>query len=109
MKRLLIFIMICFCCATLSAQSRVYCEIVEKQALGKKVKVMIDFGQKRKRSKAAQTLVNERGKEIAFNSKIDALNHMDSLGWNFLQAYTVVSGSSGGQWLNIKRDTLALV
>lgn len=95
MKRLLICIMICFCCATLSAQSRVFCEIVEKQALGKKVKVMIDFGQKRKRSKAAQTLVNESGKEIAFNSKIDALNHMDSLGWNFLQAYTVVSGSSG--------------
>ena len=63
--------------------------------MGKKVKVMIDFGQKRKKSKAAQTLVNERGKEIAFNSKIDALNHMDSLGWNFLQAYTVVSGSSG--------------
>lgn len=95
MRRLLIFIMLCFCCATLFAQGRVYCEIVERKTMGKKVKVMIDFGQKRKLRPSQQTLVDESGKEIVFNSKIDALNHMDSLGWRFLQAYTVVSGSSG--------------
>ena len=94
MKRLLILIALCLCSTNLFAQNRVYCEIVERNPSSKKVKVIIDFGQKREKGKTSQTLVNDKGEIVIFNPKIDALNYMDSLGWNFLQAYTVVSGGS---------------
>ncbi len=108
MRRLLILMVLCLCAANLSAQNRVYCEIVERTISSKKVNVIIDFGQKRQKWRiTAQTLVDNNGEKIVFNSKIDALNHMDSLGWNFLQAYTVVNGdddstSSTIHWLLYK-------
>ena len=80
---------------SLSDQNRVFCEIVERGASGKSVKVNIDFGQKREKAERQQSLVDKNGKNIIFNSKIDALNYMHSLGWEFLQAYTEVSGSDG--------------
>jgi hypothetical protein len=95
MKKILFTIASLLLCANLTAQNRVYCEIVEPAQLGKKVKIIIDFGQERKKSKAQQTLVNKNGEEIQFNSKIDALNYMTTLGWNFVQAYTVATGSGG--------------
>lgn len=95
-KRLLSLIILSLCSASLVAQNRVYCEIVERAFFAKKsIKVTIDFGQKREKGKASQTLVDDKGEMIVFNSKIDALNHMGNLGWNFLQAYTVVGGSDG--------------
>lgn len=95
MKRFLITIILCLCSLNLFAQNRVYCEIVEKTPLiGKKVKVIVDFGQIREKGKISQALVDDEGEVINFNSKIDALNFMDRLGWNFLQAYTVVDGGS---------------
>lgn len=95
MKRLLTLIVFGLFTITLFAQSRVYCEIVERRSLGKKVKVIVDFGQKRQKNTKAQTLVDENGNMVIFNSKIDALNYLDGLGWNFLQAYTEVNGSDG--------------
>ncbi|MBQ5753640.1 MAG: hypothetical protein IIV91_05500 [Alistipes sp.] len=82
--------------ASLYAQNRVYCEIVERAIpLSKNKKITIDFGQKREKAMSQQSLVDENGENLIFNSKIDALNHMNKLGWEFLQAYTVVSGSNG--------------
>lgn len=95
MKRLILSTLAALFAISLNAQNRVFCEIVEMNAPGKSVKVIIDFGQKRKRNPKQQSLVDESGKSIHFNSKIDALNHMSSLGWQFLQAYTVVHGSDG--------------
>ena len=95
MKRLILSALAALFAITLNAQNRVFCEIVEMNAPGKSVKVIIDFGQKRKRNPKQQSLVDESGKSIHFNSKIDALNHMNSLGWQFLQAYTEVHGSDG--------------
>ena len=97
MKRLIVFAAACLCSAQLFAQHKVYCEIVEQKKLnGKQVNITIDFGQKRDSSRSSsQQLVDETGEVIIFNSKIDALNYMDRLGWNFLQAYTSVHGSNG--------------
>ena len=93
MKRFLITIILCLCSLNLLAQNRVYCEIVEQEHLrGKKVKIIVDFGQIQEKAKDSQVLVDDNGEIVAFNSKIDALNFMDSLGWNFLQAYTAVKG-----------------
>jgi hypothetical protein len=95
MKRILLIIALCLCSLSLQAQNKVYCEIIESNIIGRKVKVMIDFGQRREISSNARTLVDDQGEVLTFNSKIDALNFLDKLGWNFLQAYTVVNGSSG--------------
>ena len=95
MKRVIIFLLATICTTTVYAQNRVYCEIVEPAQLGKKVKIIIDFGQEREKSKGQQALVNKDGEIIKFNSKIDALNYMTTLGWDFVQAYTVATGSGG--------------
>ena len=39
-------------------------------------------------------LVDSTGKDIKFNSMIDALNYLTQFGWRFAQAYVVPSGSS---------------
>ncbi len=93
-KSILLGIFMLLACS-LSAQNRVFCEIVEQSKYNKKVKVIIDFGQEREKSKNKQTIVDESGNPIQFNSKIDALNYMSALGWEFVQAYTIARGSDG--------------
>ena len=110
MKRVILSAVAALFIFTLSAQSMVFCEIVERKTKGKSVKVAIDFGQKREKTEKQQSLVDENGENIIFNSKIDALNYMHSLGWEFLQAYTEVSGSDGDahsqiHWLLYKDTT----
>ena len=95
MNRVIIFLLAVICTTTIYAQNKVYCEIVEPAQIGKKVKIIIDFGQEREKNKGQQVLVNKKGEIIQFNSKIDALNYMTTLGWDFVQAYTVATGGSG--------------
>ena len=74
------------------AQNRVFCEIVEQAISFKKsTKVTIDFGQKREKALRKQSMVDENGNNLIFNSKIDALNHMIKLGWEFLQVAMVIA------------------
>lgn len=73
--------------------SKIYCELLGTQALlSKKVTVSVDFGQRSKLF-SNDTLVDENGKAIVFNSMVDAMNYMGSLGWEFEQAYIVTIGS----------------
>jgi hypothetical protein len=96
MKKLIMIVVAILFSTILYAQNRVYCEIVEyAMAFSKEKKITIDFGQKREKATRQQLLVDENGESLIFNSKIDALNYMNRLGWEFLQAYTVVSGSDG--------------
>lgn len=96
MKRFVLVAVMCLWSLSSFSQGKVYCEIIERNPNSKKVKVIIDFGQKREKNLKSQTLVDEKGNVVIFNSKIDALNYMDTLGWNFMQAYTIVEGSSYG-------------
>lgn len=74
-------------------QHKVYCELLGLQKLlSQKVIVSVDFGQEQKLF-SNQTLVDENGKNITFNSMVDAMNFMGELGWEFEQAYTVTMGS----------------
>ena len=91
MRKWILLIVMCLIAADLSAQNKVFCEIVESNPNSKKVKVVVDFGQKREKSKAQQKLVNEDGELRIFNSEIDALNYMSELGWEFVQAYVFTS------------------
>ena len=89
MKKLLFLFMAVLACNYVIAQQKVYCEIVGTQKFAKsQVTVGIDFGQ----------LVGDDGKPLSFNSMVDAMNYMGSLGWEFEQAYVVtMPGMGGGQ------------
>ena len=76
-----------------SAQGKVYCELLGSQGLlSKKVTVQIDFGQQTKFF-SDNRLVDEKGNVIVFNSMVDAMNYMGTMGWEFEQAYVVTLGS----------------
>lgn len=91
-------------------QARKYsCEIkgVEK-GLSNGLKIVFDFGESSVYSvwsglKSKQQLVDENGKEIDFNSMVDAANYMSEKGWNFQQAYTsVYAGNVIQHWIFYK-------
>jgi hypothetical protein len=78
------------------AAKRVYAELsCEGQLFSTKVKVSIDFGQSTSwlSSMSESRLVDRNGKDIKFNSMIDALNYLAQFGWRFAQAYVVPRGT----------------
>lgn len=106
MKKLLFLFMAVLACNYVIAQQKVYCEIVGTQKFAKsQVTVGIDFGQEdAMRTNALggvasrNKLVGDDGKPFSFNSMVDAMNYMGSLGWEFEQAYVVtMPGMGGGQ------------
>lgn len=107
MKKLLmlltLFVAFVASAQTESAESyKAYCEIVGTGNItGTKVKIEADLGQKRITDTwggdAARKIVDENGKEIQFNSMMDAVNHFAQLGWVLEFTYAVYSdkGMSG--------------
>lgn len=73
---------------------KVYCEIVGTGNItGTKVKIEADLGQKHISDTwggdAARKIVDENGKDIKFNSMMDAVNYFAALGWNLEFTYAV--------------------
>ena len=96
MKKLILLVIALAACCAVKAQNKIYCELVEERLLfSSKVNVQIDFGQETKFFSDTR-LVGKDGKAITFNSMVDAVNYMATLGWNFEQAYVVQSISGGG-------------
>ena len=97
MKRIVIIVTSLFLFAlSASAQSKVYCELLGTQKfLSTKVTVSVDFGQARKFF-GDNRMVDADGKVQEFNSMVDAMNYMGTLGWEFEQAYVVTVGSGAG-------------
>lgn len=71
-----------------------YAEIVGMANFGgnKIASVNIDFGQAKKYGEDIR-LRNEDGSVKKFNSMVDAMNWMGSMGWEFVQAYVVAVGN----------------
>jgi prophage tail gpP-like protein len=70
-----------------------------------KVTISIDFGQETSfwQQHAQKQLVDAQGREMKFNSMVDAMNYMGSLGWEFEQAYVVTVGQQNVyHWLMSK-------
>ena len=80
-----------------SAQGRkVYCELLgTPKFMSTKVTISVDFGQERKFF-GDNRMVDENGNVQVFNSMVDAMNYMGSLGWEFEQAYVVTVGGGAG-------------
>lgn len=89
-----------------SNYKRVYCQLLgQGKFLSNQVSVKVDFGQKTSfwNGGANQELVDEEGKNLSFNSMVDAMNYMGSLGWKFQQAYVVtVNNQNVLHWLLYK-------
>lgn len=95
MKRLLILCigLLFFIPIQLNAR-KYFCEIKgTNKALSAGMRIVFDLGESPVYSiwnglKSQQKMVDENGKEIDFNSMVDAANYMSEKGWNFQQAYT---------------------
>ena len=97
-KIIILFVLFSFGTLLYAQNSKYYCEIkgIEKE-ISSGLKIVFDFGSQPTYSmtglKGKQKLVDEKGKEIPFNSMVDAGNYLTQKGWTFLQAY---SSSYGG-------------
>lgn len=72
--------------------NRVYCQLLGHQKfLSTKCVVTIDYGQETNFFSDTR-LVDENGKPISFNSMVDAMNYMGTLGWKFEASYLITIG-----------------
>lgn len=109
MKKLLLFVALAFASLMVNAQERprkVYAELLgESNLMRTKVTISIDFGQEISfwQQHAQKQLVDAQGREMKFNSMVDAMNYMGTLGWEFEQAYVVTVGQQNVyHWLMSK-------
>lgn len=109
MKKLLLFVVLAFASLMVNAQERphkVYAELLgESNLMRTKVTISIDFGQEISfwQQHAQRQLVDAQGREMKFNSMVDAMNYMGTLGWEFEQAYVVTVGQQNVyHWLMSK-------
>ena len=95
----LLFLAVALAGATLTAQAQQpvagtsaikrteeYCQVQSWAKLNGKFVVSIDYGQERKLL-SANVYRNAEGQPIEFNSVIDALNWLNSQGWELVNAY----------------------
>ena len=68
-----------------------YCQVLAtSKLLSTKVTITVDYGQETKLFAFKDTrLKDATGQVQAFNSVIDALNYMNSQGWEFVNAYAI--------------------
>lgn len=116
MKKLLVIMLVAVMTVGISTKAsaeettqRVYAELLGTGTnflnLNKNVKVTVDLGQFQSATKA-YTLLDENGKDIKFNSMVDAMNYTGERGWKFIQAYVVtVSNQNVLHWLLYKDIT----
>lgn len=91
----------------------VYCLLLGKKTnlmgMGSKCVVEVDFGEGQSvwRGGMDNTLIDENGKPIKFNSMVDALNFMTRFGWKFVDAYAITLGPNNHvyHWLLKKEVT----
>lgn len=102
MRHIRCILMFVFCLTTFAghiyAQQRYYCEVkgIEKE-LGSGLKIIFDFGTEASYNMWGDLsdklkFVDEKGKEIKFNSMVDAANYIVRRGWKFQQAYSSAYG-----------------
>ena len=110
-KIIILFVLFGFGTLLYAQNSKYYCEIkgIEKElSLG--LKIVFDFGSNPTYSltglRGKQQIVDEKGKEIPFNSMVDAGNYLAQKGWIFLQAYSSFYGrNSVIHWIFYKEAT----
>ncbi|MCF8461839.1 MAG: hypothetical protein K9G46_14030 [Flavobacteriales bacterium] len=83
----------------------IYCQLVGTGKLfSPEVTVSVDYGQQRGFFDDYR-IRDETGNVQSFNSMIDALNYMASMGWKFAQAYTITIGQQNVYHYLLKKAT----
>lgn len=101
---LLLFLMISVVATAQTTQDSIKTKTVYAQllginknvlGLGSKVTVEIDFGDPKAwyGRDGRDEIVDENGKEIKFNSMVDAMNYMGERGWTYEDSYVITIGS----------------
>ena len=71
-------------------QTEQYCLVMATAKLfSTKVIITVDYGQETKFFGDKGVIKDESGKLQSFNSVVDAMNYMNSQGWEFVNAYVV--------------------
>ena len=83
-----------------------YSEIISNsRILSSKPRIRVDFGKAYSFWKDKRMLLDAQGKEVKFNSSIDALNYMASFGWELVNSYSVIeSDDSKSFYYVLKRE-----
>jgi hypothetical protein len=113
MKKLLLLVAL-VCTITTFAQAQAsevkrteeYCEMTAVQKpMSTKMMIGLDYGQETSlwKTDPDRTVRNDDGKIKNFNSVVDALNYMNSQGWEFVTAYVVTSGGQNAYRYLLKR------
>lgn len=107
MKRLLFTLFVAVLSVSLYAENYVYCELVgTSKFMSNKVKVQVDYGQETSFWKGISYMKDKDGKNIEFNSMVDAMNYFGKQGWEFVQAYVVTTNNQNVyHWLLKKTVT----
>lgn len=84
MRKLVITFMLALACVCAHAQHTVYCEILQFSPGGFKSSISVDFG-----NNGTESILDENGEKIKFNSSIDALAYFEKLGWSVASVYSV--------------------
>lgn len=103
----LILVLFTFVQIPVQAQKKeyIYAQIVgTEKFFSTKVRVSIDFGQETKFFGDRGTIRDKDGKRRSFNSMIDALNFMGSIGWEFAQAYTITLSNQNVYHYLLKKE-----
>lgn len=90
---------------TISMKNRTeeYCIVLATQkAFSYKVTITIDYGLHRSMWKDSR-VTDEAGQLKVFESVVDALNYMNSLGWEFMNAYVITVSSQNVYHYLMKR------
>lgn len=83
-KEIIAMTLACACSCTY-AQHTAYCELMQFNPTGEtKSLIVFDFG-----NDGTDEIVDESGKAVKFNSSMDAIAHMERLGWKVVSAYSV--------------------
>lgn len=82
-----------------------YCMVLaSSKFMSTKVNIDVDFGQAWSFWKDKRGLKDANGKKMEFNSVVDALNYMSSLGWEFVNAYAISVNSQNVYHYVMKRE-----
>ncbi|MBD2716874.1 hypothetical protein KBK19_17655 [Microvirga sp. STR05] len=85
------------------ARTEEYCQLNAQQKLNGKITISVDYGQQQKFF-SRNLFRDAEGRPVEFNSVIDALNWLNSQGWEFLNAYVQVEdGSSVSHYVMRRR------
>lgn len=79
-----------------------YCQLQAFNKFNGKVILSVDYGQQQKLL-GLNIFRNAQGQPIEFNSVIDALNWLNTQGWEFVNAYVTVDGGSSTSYYVLRR------